>query len=117
MERESRLLDLDIRGLIGLMSVAGLFGVVFTQLGQGVPVTIPPEVAGTVGATIGFYFGGKGAGVGNEAVQAAQGMRLEEIHALVNSRLDEALSTIADQKVALADLTAALRQPKGGGAR
>lgn len=111
-DRRRRLprLDLDVRGLIGLMSVTGLFGIVFTQLTKGIAVAIPPEVAGTVGAAIGFYFGGKGAaGTEMQAQQiqqgAEQGVRLEQVHELVNSRLDavtqrleDALATVAIQR-------------------
>jgi len=90
-------LDLDVRGLLALISVLGLFGIVFTQLFTGLAVTIPPEVAGTVGAAVGFYFGGKGAG-GTEQVQhtqAVQSIQLADILHLVNSRLDEALAKVA----------------------
>lgn len=108
--KSSKVLDLDVRGLIGLMSVTGLFGIVFTQLAQGVPVQIPPEVAGTVGAAIGFYFGGKGA-AGTEqvvaaqvqaaATQAQQGVTLEEVHQLTNSARTELVEKISRLQEAL----------------
>jgi hypothetical protein len=104
----------DVRGMIGLIAVVGLFSIVFFQLMKNIPVSIPPEVAGVVGSVVGFYFGSKGAaaaaeqtaqGVAQGVVQSAQGAKLDEIHELVNSRFEDLVEkhkmqtdTIAAQK-------------------
>lgn len=52
-------LDLDVRGVIGFMSVCGLFGIVFMQLITNRPIAIPAEVAGIVSGIIGYYYGSR----------------------------------------------------------
>lgn len=80
--RISDKVERDVRGIIGLMSVVGLFGIVFMQLWRNSVIAIPPEVAGVVGSVVGFYFGSKGAS-GSEQ-QAQQSVQLGEIKELVN---------------------------------
>lgn len=55
--------DLDVRGFLAIVALLGLLGVIFVQLiqGSGTPssIRVPAELAGSVGAIIGFYFGGR----------------------------------------------------------
>lgn len=104
----------DVRGLLAVMCVIGAFGLAIlsitmavirdTKLGEGVtPATfleIPSWTAGIVGTVIGYYFGSKGAAevAGSVSEQSSQSVKLDQIHELVNSRMDAAMAKIEGQR-------------------
>ncbi len=63
-----RRLDLDVRGILAILALIGAFTLAFVQLLYSAtgPHTadIPAWAATTVGAIVGFYFGGRGSGGG-----------------------------------------------------
>ena len=124
VERRSRpprkRLDWDVRGFLAVGGLIGAFIIATSQIvvaalaGRFTTIDtiskaaeIPTWLATMVGAIIGFYFGARAGG--SETAQAQQGVQLSEIHALVNSRLDEALALIETQRTELATT----EEPKG----
>jgi hypothetical protein len=117
-------LDLDVRGILALISLMGsLLALSTLMVRSDIEGPVALAFLGTLaGPVMGFYFGAKGA-AGSEqqyqqgVTQSAQGVQLAEIHALVNSRLeslterlDKALSLLtADQRDELDSARAAAR--------
>lgn len=64
-----RRLDLDVRGVLAILALVGAFAMAFVQLLRGSTADIPAWAATTVGAIVGFYFGGRG----GEAARAGNG--------------------------------------------
>lgn len=60
-ERRRRF-DLDVRGVLALIVVLGLFGIAFIQLAQGQPINIPTELWTFGGLVIGYYFASRVSG-------------------------------------------------------
>lgn len=54
-----RQFDLDVRGAIALLAIAGGFALAFVQLFLKGNADIPAWAAGVVGSVVGFYFGGR----------------------------------------------------------
>lgn len=55
-----RRVDWDVRGILALLALLGAFGMAFAQLAARGDANIPAWAATTVGAIVGFYFGGRG---------------------------------------------------------
>lgn len=56
-----RRLDLDVRGVLAILALMGAFTLAFVQLlTRAGTADIPAWAATTVGAIVGFYFGGRG---------------------------------------------------------
>lgn len=55
-----RRVDWDVRGILALLALLGAFSLAFAQLVRGGDANIPAWAATTVGAIVGFYFGGRG---------------------------------------------------------
>jgi hypothetical protein len=55
-----RRVDWDVRGLLALLALLGAFALAFAQLVYRGDANIPAWAATTVGAVVGFYFGGRG---------------------------------------------------------
>lgn len=55
-----RRVDWDVRGILALLALVGAFGMAFAQLAYRGDANIPAWAATTVGAIVGFYFGGRG---------------------------------------------------------
>jgi hypothetical protein len=55
-------LDLDVRGVLAILALMGAFTLAFVQLLvlDNRTADIPAWAATTVGAIVGFYFGGRG---------------------------------------------------------
>lgn len=55
-----RRLDLDVRGVLAVLSLIGVFTLAFVQLlGNRGTADVPAWATTVVGAVIGFYFGGR----------------------------------------------------------
>lgn len=119
--------DRDVRGLLALMCVIGSFALSFTTLAFGIihntnlaagqsPASlaeIPSWTAGIVGTVVGYYFGSRGAAGAVE--QAQQGIKLDDIHNLVNSRFEEALKKIEAQRETIDAATLAIKVDEATG--
>jgi len=55
-----RRVDWDVRGILALLALVGAFAIAFAQLSSHGDANIPAWAATTVGAIVGFYFGGRG---------------------------------------------------------
>ena len=60
-----RRVDWDVRGILALLALIGAFAIATVQLVQGHTADIPAWMATTVGAVVGFYFGGRGSSNGH----------------------------------------------------
>jgi hypothetical protein len=60
-----RRVDWDVRGILALLALLGAFGLAFAQLVTHGDANIPAWAATTVGAIVGFYFGGRGGSNGH----------------------------------------------------
>jgi len=60
-----RRVDWDVRGILALLALLGAFSLAFAQLVRGDDANIPAWAATTVGAIVGFYFGGRGSANGD----------------------------------------------------
>lgn len=106
----------DFRGLLAVSCVVGAFALAFIGVLSGKALAlaeIPAWTAGIVGTVIGYYFGSKGAT--GTAEQTAQGLKLEQVHSLVNSRFDElqARNDVQAQELKQAAVDAAVIFTKG----
>ena len=55
-----RRVDWDVRGILAILALLGAFAIAFVQLIIRQDANIPAWAATTVGAIVGFYFGGRG---------------------------------------------------------
>lgn len=60
-----RRVDWDVRGILATLALLGAFTLAFVQLAKGIDANIPAWAATTVGAIVGFYFGGRGGSNGH----------------------------------------------------
>lgn len=65
MKPRRRVIDWDVRGILAVLSVIGVFGLATAQLSMGGNAEVPAWAATLVGAVAGFYFGSRGGSNGN----------------------------------------------------